>query len=131
MIHFHFLIVLVHRFLTNTKTFKTPNKVEAYANDVPMCLNDNALESVVTNKNEVHNDQHATAPAQIYLTPGSLNHHSSLATSTSRYSTSNCKESSSVTHPRKNKVTITSYPLRKGSIFPREGAEPHVTKHQY
>ena len=46
-----------------------PIKVDASANDMSMDLNYNAQEPGETNDNEVHYDQHATAPAQIHVAP--------------------------------------------------------------
>ena len=80
--------------------------------------------------NEVHNNKHDTAPEQIHFTPGIPNDQSALS-KTSGSSKSNSNSSSSVTHHRKNIVTMTSYPFRKDPIFPREVTEPHGTKPHY
>ena len=82
-------------------------------------------------ENEVHSDQHDTAPAQINFTSGSPNDHSKLSNRTSRSLTCNYKTSTSVTHPSKNIVTITTYPKQKYPIYLREEIEPHVTKPNY
>ena len=76
LLNFHFHVVLVHIFFSKTKTFQIASKVEADSTGVPVGLNNNVQEPGETNKNVVHNDQHATAPAQIYFTHGSLNDHS-------------------------------------------------------
>ena len=70
LLNFHFLVVLVHIFFSNTKTFKIPGKAYSDTTDFPMCLNYNHLETGETNYNGVHDDQHATAPAQIHSAPG-------------------------------------------------------------
>ena len=61
LLNFHYLVVMVHIFCSNTKIFKIPIKVDANATDVPMGLNENYKEPGETNNNEVHNDRHATA----------------------------------------------------------------------
>ena len=47
-----------------------PSKVDVYSTDITRGLNYNDQEPVETNENEVHDDQHATAPAQIHSAPG-------------------------------------------------------------
>ena len=82
-----------------------PSKVDANKDGVTMGLNDNTKELGETNRNVVHNDEHATAPEQIHFTPGSPNNHSMLS-SNSGSSTIHPKSLASVTsdklHPRKN-----------------------------
>ena len=44
LLNFHSIVVLVHIFSSNTKTFKFPSKVDANENDVPTGLNYNDQE---------------------------------------------------------------------------------------
>ena len=48
---FHLLVVLVHRFVSNTRTFEMSNKVYANETDVPRGINYNVQEPVETNNN--------------------------------------------------------------------------------
>ena len=107
------------------------SKVDANATDVCMGLNNDSKESGETNKNEVHNDQHATVPGKNHFTPGSPNDPSSFSNNTSRSSKSNYKSQAGVTYTGNNIALMTSCPLQKNSNFPREGTKPHVTKPQY
>ena len=64
-------------------------KVDSNKTDVLIGINNNSKEPGDTNNILVHNDQHATAPEQIQISPVIPNDHSTLYTRTYRYSTSN------------------------------------------
>ena len=85
--------------------------------------------------NVVHDNGHATTLEKIEFLSGSPNDNSTLFTNTYRYSKSNYKSLSNVTpykgHLMKIIVKMTSYPLLKDSIYPREGTEPYGNKHHY
>ena len=94
-----------------------------------MGINYNNQEPGETNYNEGHNDQHATASAQIHFPPGGQYDHSTL--SSTGNSNSPTSETSDKLHHRNNILTMTISPLRKYPIIPRKGTEPHVNKSQY
>ena len=52
-----------------------PIKVDADATDFTMGLNNNFQEPGEIKENKVHDDQHATAPAQIHFEPRSQDYH--------------------------------------------------------
>ena len=81
-----------------------------------MVLKNNSQELGGTNYNELHDDQRATVPEQIHLTPGIPNDHSMFYDSKSNTS-SNYRSQESVAHPRKNIVKMTSPTLQKCPIF--------------
>ena len=101
---FHYLLVMIHR-LQGQKKFKITSKVYGTTKNPGE-----------TNKILTPDDQNATAPEQIILTPGIPNDHSALS---KKYmlSTSPPKSSTSVTpdkrHPRNNIVIMKSSTLRK------------------
>ena len=92
LLNLHLLVVLDHRFFSHVKTFWIPSKVDSNKNDAfvgikenyqapgetntntdatnsTMGLKNNAQEPGKTNMNEVHNDEHATAPEKINTSP--------------------------------------------------------------
>ena len=79
MLNFHLLVVLVHIFCSNTKTFKIPSKLDTNATDYSVVINENVKEPGDTKNNELHDDQHANAPEQIHFRPGSTNDQSMLS----------------------------------------------------
>ena len=59
---------MVHIFYSNTKTLKIPSKAETNATDVTMGLNDNSKAPGETNNNEFNDNQHTTAPENLFYT---------------------------------------------------------------
>ena len=93
-----------------------PSKVDANKDGVTMGLNDNTKELGETNRNVVHNDEHATAPEQTHFAPESQIDNSTLSTMTSRSSTIHSKSSTSLTsdkrYPSKNVLKMISSPFQ-------------------
>ena len=106
-----------------------PSKVDDYATDASMGLNENSRESGETNVNELHNDQHGTAPAQINILPENQNDHSMLTPTGNYMSLENSTPDKG--HPRKNLVRMTSSLCQKYPIYPRERTKPNVSKPHY
>ena len=94
-----------------------PSKLDSDATVVPMGINDNTKLTIETNKNEVHDEQHATVPAKNNFSYGRTNDHSTFYNSTARSSTSNSNSFTIVTYHRKNIVTITILSISKRYNF--------------
>ena len=90
-------------------------KVGTNATGDSMGLKENVQEPGETNVNEVNNDQHGTAPAQIHVLPGNQDDKSTL-TSIGNFNSSE-SETPYKGHPRENLLKSTSHPLKNTQLI--------------